>query len=60
MPMDPKDTTTEKNEFQLSAEFERAIMEREIKRRERMAELQEEQPGACEPDELGTCDVCSG
>jgi hypothetical protein len=58
--MDPKDKITEAPAFELSEQFKKAILERQIKMEERQAELEEEQPGPiCEPDEDGTCTVCS-
>jgi hypothetical protein len=59
--MDPKENTTEEMPFELSEQFQKAALERQIKMRERWAELEEEQPGPiCEPDENGACDACSG
>lgn len=59
--MDPKEKTIEAMPFQPSEQFEKAILERQIMMRERMAELEEDAPGPiCIPDEDGTCDMCSG
>ncbi len=59
--MDTKENTPEEMPFALSEQFQKAVQERQIKMRERMAELEEEAPGPiCVPDADGTCDMCSG
>jgi uncharacterized protein YqeY len=59
--MEPKETPVETMPSDLSEQFKKAILEREIKRRESLAEFEEEGPGPlCEPDENGACEVCSG
>lgn len=59
--MDPKNPNSDTVPFPLSDQFEKAILDRQIKMRERMAELEEDAPGPiCIPDEDGTCDMCSG
>lgn len=45
----------------LSEQFRKALIDREIKMRERSAELEEDAPGPiCIPEEDGTCSMCSG
>lgn len=57
--MDNKDKN-ETPDFELSEQFQKAILERQIKMQERQAELEEEQPGPiCVPDEDGSCPMCS-
>lgn len=59
--MDTKENTAEPISVELSEQFKRAILDRQIMMRERQAELEEEAPGPiCIPDEDGACDMCSG
>lgn len=59
--MDPKQASPEEMLFELSEQFQKALLDRQIKMRERLAELEEEAPGPiCIPDEDGTCNMCSG
>ncbi len=58
--MDPKEKS-QAEPFELSEQFQRAILDRQIRMQERQYELEEEQPGPiCIPEEDGTCPMCSG